>query len=140
MELSRQEWTRCLDLTDQMIIRPLCQPFLHPQTDFAPRSSGQSIDFPKNGMCLAKVRERLESKAYCTVASWVSDVESIWLNAIKGSRPDSPIALIALDLLHWFRRKLASTGWRVPEQEFLRLAKAAKQMADLAARPPNDLT
>jgi hypothetical protein len=139
MELSRHEWMRCMYLTDEMANRPLCEPFLNAQTDFYPRSSSQPTEFPKNAMCLMKVKERLESKAYCTVSGWISDVESIWLHAIKTSPPSSPISLIALDLLHWFRRKLASTGWRGPEGEFVRLAKAAKQMADLAGRPPNDL-
>jgi hypothetical protein len=87
-------------------------------------------------MCLETVKHRLETYAYDTFASWVNDVESIWLNAMASNPERSPLSLIALDLLQWFRKKLLKFGWDHTEAKLTRLIKPAMDLSDLAHHPP----
>jgi hypothetical protein len=111
-----------------MIKRPLCQPFLKLHED--------SNDF-QLPISLEQIRRKLDSKSYPTVSTWITDVESIWLTTLKGNPEGSPISLIALDVLQWFRKKLSLTGWTGREAELLCLFKAVKQLTNLADFPAN---
>jgi hypothetical protein len=132
MKLCRLDFEICKALTAKMERRPLCEPFLKPSEGHGDRGDG--------ALCLEKVKHRLSTNTYHNVSGWISDVESIWLNALAHNPEGSALWLIADDVLHWFRKKLASTGWNGPDSKFIELVKSAKHMSDLAGRPPKSLS
>lgn len=109
-DLSPNERRICKELTEKMLSRNICKAFDHPinELDENVPDYYQKI---KNPMDLGTVNRKLNNKMYRNVAEWISDVETIWLNAMKFNKEGTPFHLIALEMQSWFRKQVSKQAW-----------------------------
>ena len=129
--MRHQEELICKELTEKMVQRGICQPFLRIKDQ--PHESQEKVNIPID---LGTIQTKLKSGSYAKAADWIEDVEQVWRNALTCCPEGGVLYLIALEMQEWFRRKIARAKWTVEDVVIADLRKTAANLHNILSQSP----